>query len=153
MSPASADQLPEPEGAVLLTVTGDIKVTNVGDTAQFDLDMLRAMEPETFATSTIWTDGVQRYTGVPLRTLMDRLGVESGTIEARAINDYAIDIPLDDPTSSAPIIAFAVDDKRISRREKGPLWIVYPFDSSVEYRSEVVYARSIWQLDRIHVTP
>lgn len=152
-SHAADDPLTTPEGAVLLTVTGEITATNVGDSAQFDLEMLRAMDPETFATSTIWTDGVHRFTGVSLQALMDRLGVESGTIEARAINDYAIEIPLDDPTSEAPIIAFAVNGEPISRREKGPLWIVYPFDSSAEFRSEVLYARSIWQLDRIHVTP
>ncbi|RYH00603.1 oxidoreductase, partial [Salipiger sp. IMCC34102] len=36
-------------------------------------------------------------------------------------------------------------------RDKGPLWIVYPYDDTPEYRSEVIYSRSIWQLDRIEV--
>ncbi|MDP5360810.1 MAG: oxidoreductase, partial [Paracoccaceae bacterium] len=34
---------------------------------------------------------------------------------------------------------------------KGPLWVVYPYDMSADYRSEVIYYRSIWQLDRIEV--
>ncbi len=37
-------------------------------------------------------------------------------------------------------------------RRKGPLWIVYPYDSDEAYRSEAIYSRSIWQLDRIEVT-
>ena len=36
-------------------------------------------------------------------------------------------------------------------RNKGPLWVVYPYDENPEYRSEVIYSRSIWQLDRIEV--
>jgi hypothetical protein len=39
----------------------------------------------------------------------------------------------------------------MSLREKGPLWIIYPFDSSPEYQTELIYSRSIWQLNRIEV--
>ena len=42
---------------------------------------------------------------------------------------------------------------RMSVRDKGPLWIVYPFDSSEEYQAELIYSRSIWQLVRIEVLP
>jgi len=38
-------------------------------------------------------------------------------------------------------------------REKGPLWIIYPFDATNAYRTESHYARSIWQLERIDVRP
>ena len=36
-------------------------------------------------------------------------------------------------------------------RDKGPLWVIYPFDDDPRYRSETVYFRSIWQLNRIIV--
>ncbi len=149
----NTDHLPEPEGAVVLTVTGNIAVTNAGDSAQFDRDMLRALEVIDMPTTTIWTEGVQEFRGVRLAALMERLGVTGGNIEARAINDYAVEIPLDGDTSEAALIAFEIDGTPISRRQKGPLWIVYPFDSDARFRSELVYARSIWQLDRIHVQP
>lgn len=53
------EMLSTPTGDVILTVSGDIQQTNVGDTAQFDLDMLKAMDAETFVTTTIWTDGAR----------------------------------------------------------------------------------------------
>jgi hypothetical protein len=31
--------------------------------------------------------------------------------------------------------------------------VVYPYDMSTVYQSEVVYTRSVWQLDRIEVLP
>jgi len=36
-------------------------------------------------------------------------------------------------------------------REKGPLWVIYPYDSDAKFRTEVIYSRSIWQLDRLAI--
>jgi hypothetical protein len=44
-----------------------------------------------------------------------------------------------------------MDDRPMSVRDKGPLWVVYPFDDVPAYQSETIYSRSIWQLDRIEV--
>ncbi len=117
----------------------------------FDIEALRAIGSKEFETSTIWTKGVHRFEGVPLNALLAHLMVEGQAIEAAAINDYAIQIPMSDALSDGPIIAFAMDGEPMSRRAKGPLWIVYPFDSSSKYRTETVYARSIWQLNRLHI--
>ena len=143
--------LPAPEGEVVLTVTGDIAVTNEGDAAVFDVAMLEAMDPVTIETTTIWTDGVQTFTGVPLARLMEAVGAEGESLSATAINDYAVQIPSEDWVEDGPIVAYLANGEPMSVRTKGPLWIVYPYDDVAAYRSEVIYARSIWQLDRIAV--
>ena len=150
-SPASAETLPNPQGPILLTVSGALTATNAEGAAHFDLEMLRQMETAVIETSTLWTDGVRAFEGVPLTTLLAELGVTDRTVEARAINDYAIEIPLSDPSSQEAIIAYAMDGVPMSRREKGPLWVIYPYDASAEFRTEVIFSRSIWQLDRIVV--
>ena len=144
-----ADALDRPEGEVLLTVSGAIGVTNDGDTAVFDLAMLEALEQVTFTTTTIWTEGTQEFTGVSLRTLMDVLEIEGGTLKATAINDYAVDIPATDAIDGGPIIAYLRNGQTMSVRDKGPLWVVYPYDDNASYKTETIYARSIWQLDRM----
>lgn len=149
--PLWAETLAAPQGDVILTVSGPISATNIDGTAQFDLEMLEALDDTTFKTSTIWTDGINSFTGVSLDVLAERLGIEGETLRATAINDYGIEIPLDDAVNGGPIIAYRVNGDIMSVREKGPLWIVYPYDSNADYRTEVVYARSIWQLDRIEV--
>ncbi|SLN10191.1 Oxidoreductase molybdopterin binding domain protein [Roseivivax jejudonensis] len=149
--PAAAQALPEPEGEVILTVTGAIETTNEGDAAAFDLDMLEALGPVTIRTTTIWTEGEQTFTGVPLVTLMEAVGAEGDVLSATAINDYAVEIPRDDWVEGGPIIAYLNNGSPMSVRDKGPLWVVYPFDDNTEYQTEVVYSRSIWQLDRIVV--
>ena len=76
---------------------------------------------------------------------------EDGTITATAINDYAVEIPMSDAVEGGPIIAYHTNGEEMSRRDKGPLWVVYPYDSDIAYQTELVYSRSIWQLDRISV--
>lgn len=147
--PVLAQDLATPEGDVILTVSGLIDTTNAGDTAQFDLEMLEDLDKTTFETSTIWSEGTHTFQGVSLKVLADRLGIDGATLRATAINNYAVDIPLTDAVEGGPIVAYKMDDATMSVRDKGPLWIVYPYDSDAAYRSEVVYSRSIWQLDRI----
>ena len=145
--------LPMPSGPVVLTVTGQIATRNTDDAAVFDLAMLEAMGAETIRTSTIWTTGVQEFTGVPLHRLLERLGVTEGRLIARAINDYAAELPMTDAVPGGAMIAFHRNGSPMSVREKGPLWIVYPYDAQESYRSETHFARSVWQLEQIDVRP
>ena len=39
----------------------------------------------------------------------------------------------------------------MSVRDKGPLFIIYPFDESEDLRSERYYSRSAWQLKHLEV--
>ena len=147
--PLWAQEFAAPEGDVILTVTGRIAITNDGDGARFDLNMLETLEARTIETSTIWTEGTKQFQGVSLSTLVETLGIEGGSLRATAINDYTVEIPLSDAVEGGPMIAYRMDGQVMSVRNKGPLWIVYPYDSDADYRTEVAYSRSIWQLDRI----
>ncbi|SLN16708.1 Oxidoreductase molybdopterin binding domain protein [Pseudoruegeria aquimaris] len=149
---AWAGELPEPGGEVILTVSGAIGTTNAEGAARFDLAMLMEMEKQEFTTTTIWTDTADTYTGVALKTLLDELDAQGTTIKASAINDYTIEIPVDSLTDSYPIVAYHRNGEEMPVRNKGPLWVIYPYDSSKELQSEVIYSRSIWQLDRLEVT-
>jgi hypothetical protein len=139
------------QGEVLLSITGAVTETNADHAAEFDLAMLEGFEAVEIQTTTIWTEGVQTFVGVELDDLLDAIGAEGDTLRAIAANDYAVDIPVADAIDGGPIIAYRRNGEPMSLREKGPLWIVYPFDSSPEYQSELIYSRSIWQLNRIEV--
>lgn len=151
MLPLAAASQADPAGEVLLTVTGPMADQAEAEAVQFDLEMLQELGTVEFETSTIWTQGVQTFEGVPLSALVESLGMSGTTLRATAINDYAVDIPISDAVEDGPIIAYKLNGEEMSVRDKGPLWIVYPYDSKKEYQSEVVYSRSIWQLDRIEV--
>lgn len=149
----SVTALEPAEGPIMLTVTGAITQTNADHAATLDLALLAAMGSVVVETSTIWTDGVQTFEGVELATLLAALGAEGTVLRAIAHNDYAVDIPVSDAVAGGPVVAYLRNGAPMSMREKGPLWVIYPFDSSPAYQSELIYSRSIWQLDRIEVQP
>lgn len=150
--PARADTpLPAPQGPVVLRVFGDVSVTNSAGEAQFDLAMLQEMPDTMYETTTLWTNGLQQFRGVLLKELVDRLKIEAGTLEASALNEYLIEIPLEDAIEGGALIAYERNGKPMSVRSKGPLWMIYPYDRDEKFRSETYYARSIWQMDLIEV--
>jgi hypothetical protein len=149
-APAEETSLPMPQGDPVLVITGEVGRTNEGDQAVLDLPMLEAMPATEFSTTTLWTNGRVAFTGVELATLVQELEITGERLEAKALNDYRVNIPLEEAVEGGPMIAYKMNGDYMHRRDKGPLWIVYPYDRSVEYRTESVYSRSIWQLDRLH---
>lgn len=133
---------------VLLTVElgGDQDATK-----RYTLAQLRALGEVSFETETIWTTGPQQFTGVSLAVMLAQFGSAEGVLQARAINDYMVEIPVTDAIEGGPIIAYQRNGKTMPLRSKGPLWIVYPYDSNPAYKTEAIYSRSIWQLDSISI--
>ena len=113
---------------------------------------IQALPAAEFSTNTIWTDGVQHFRGVWLGDLMVHLGVAQGTVYFSALNEYLIEIDLSEMVPGGPMLAYEWNGHPMSPRDKGPLWIVFPYDSDQKYQTESVYAQSIWQLDRIEVS-
>jgi hypothetical protein len=145
------EPLPTPKGRVILTVIGNQIVSNHEGRALFDLEMLQALPVTQYETHTIWTEGVQSFQGVRLKDLFDRLDAKGAVIRVTALNDYSIDIPLNEASFQDAMIAYQRNGAPMPVRKKGPLWIVFPFDSDQRYRSEVYFSRSVWQLHKIEI--
>ena len=151
LTSVQAKEVATPTGEVVLTISGNIAPTGPDETVQFDMEMLQALPSRSFETSTIWTEGETSFVGVPLSVLLEQVAAEGATIRATAINDYAVEIPMVSISAQDPIVAYEMDGAAMPRRQKGPLWIVYPYDSDTKYQTEVIYSRSIWQLDRLEI--
>ncbi len=150
-SACTAETLPLPKGEPVLVVSGNISNTNVSGTAQFDLSMLEAIGMVTMSTKTPWYDGTVTFEGVPMEKLMKVVGAKGKNVRAIALNDYAINIPVDDFVKFGTMLAIKRDGQYMPVRDKGPLFIVYPFDSNRELRTQTYYGRSAWQLSKLVV--
>lgn len=148
---ALADGLPEPTGRTVLTVSGQLGQTNKGKDAVFDMGMLEALPQHSFTTRTPWYDRPVKFTGPLLSDLLAAVKAKGTTIHATAINDYTIRIPVADAKAHGVIVARLLDDQPMAVRDKGPLFVVYPFDSKAELRTSTYYERSIWQLKRMGI--
>ncbi|MGI3171487.1 molybdopterin-dependent oxidoreductase [Pseudooceanicola sp. C21-150M6] len=114
---------------------------------------LRGLPAESFSTTTIWTEGTQHFTGVSVAWLLDYLDIDEGRLQLTAANAYQITIPVEELMTSKAILAYDRNGRPMTLRDKGPLWLVYPYDSGPEYQNEKIYANSIWQLEDINVVP
>lgn len=142
-------ELAKPAGDVVLSLDGDITVTNSGAQADFDMAMLRAMPVTTVKTTTPWTDGETSFEGVLLKDLFSAVGASGKSAKASALNDYIANLDVETLLTSGAIIAYRINGTDISVRDKGPLWIMFPFDEKPQLRAETIYSQSVWQLRKI----
>lgn len=133
----------------ILTVSGQITVQ--GGNARFDRDMLESLGTEGFQTQTPWYDKPVRFDGVRMSRLMQAVGATGSTVTAIALNDYSTDIPIADFERFGVILALKRDGAYMPVRDKGPLFIVYPYDRSPELNSQLYYSRSAWQVAKLIV--
>lgn len=146
-----AEPFPAPTEEVILTIDGKLGPDTPAGGIALDLSGLKALPATSFTTRTIWTDGAKTFTGVSLRRLLEMAGASGNTVWAEALNGYQVEMNIPELHPEFPIIAYQIDGVEFSRRDKGPLWIVYPYDLDERYRSEVSFATSVWQLQKMTV--
>ncbi|MBP0438296.1 molybdopterin-dependent oxidoreductase [Tianweitania sediminis] len=151
MVPAISGTLDAPKGVPILTISGAITNINAGEAAVFDRGMLEALGFESISTKTPWFDGVARFDGVRMDKLMEVVGARGKSVTAVALNDYVTTIPIDDFARFGVILALMRDGEYMSVRNKGPLFIVYPYDSDTELQSQIYFGRSAWQVAKLTV--
>lgn len=150
---ADSSALPPPQAEPILTVTGAIARTNVGQSAVFDAAMFAALPRQRITTGTPWYDQPRAFEGPLLRDLLAAIGASGRTLRVEALNDYAAIIPFGDAVTYDVIVADRIDGKLIPVRERGPLFIIYPFDQVPTLKSEQYYQRAVWQVKSIKVEP
>lgn len=147
----AADPLPVPAERPILTITGKISNTNKEGAAQFDRAMLEKLGMVRVETSTPWYQGAVVFEGVRLDALMETVGATGERVVAIALNDYTTEIPIQDFKKYGTILALKRGGEYMPVRDKGPLFIIYPFDSNPELKSQTYYGRSAWQVAQLVV--
>jgi hypothetical protein len=150
-SSVTGTSLQEPRDSPILTISGKIRVTNKGQVALFDRAMLESLGLETIETTTPWFKGLVKFEGVPLSRLLETVGAAGDKIVATAINDYSVTIPIEDFGKYGVILALKRNGEYMTVSNKGPSFIVYPYDRYPELHSQKFYARSAWQVTRLMV--
>ncbi|KRE07145.1 hypothetical protein ASE63_23145 [Bosea sp. Root381] len=149
--PASAAEFARPAGPILLSLTGKIGAMNSDKAALFDEGMLSSLPRHQIVTSSPWTEGIKRFEGFRLKDLLDKVSPAGSILRAEGINGYRIDIPISDAEEFGVLIASRMDGKPLLRRDKGPLWIVYPRDAVAALQIDRYDSRWVWQLDKIEI--
>lgn len=118
-----------------------------GAEASFTEAELLAMHQVTIRTRTEFTNGVVEFVGPLARDAIAEVPMGAATtIHLVAANDYAFDIPLSDIRKYDVILAMWANGERLSIRDKGPIWLMYPLDDHTELQDPQYNNRLVWQL-------
>ena len=136
---------------VILSVTGAISGHGGSGRIDFDLKDLEQLGLTKLTTWTPWTEGEVEFEGVWARRLMEAVGAQGTEVEARALNDYVEVIPIDDFHRYDVLLAVRMNGQLMRTRDKGPIWIVYPWSGNPELDDFLTREKSVWQLNALHV--
>jgi hypothetical protein len=103
------------------------------------------------STRTPWYAQARQFTGPLLRDVLRAAGAHGTVLQARALNDYRVEIPFQDAQRFDVIVARLLDGAPMPVRDRGPLFVIYPFDAQTELRNAIYFSRSAWQLRALEV--
>ena len=86
-----------------------------------------------------------------MRDLLEFVGADGKTVTANALNDYTIDIPMEDFVRYDVLVATHMDGERLQPSDKGPFWIVYPRDEYSDLQDIRYDYRWVWQLIQLKI--
>ncbi|AUG54518.1 molybdopterin-dependent oxidoreductase [Thalassospira marina] len=124
-----------------------------GAQSVFSYDELAKMPVTDVKTTTPWTEGKHVFTGVSFADLFKSTGISSGTVRVSALNDYSVTVPVDRLVETGAILAYQFDGKAMSVRDKGPYWVIFPFDSDPSFQTDQYWSYAVWQVKSVNAQP
>jgi hypothetical protein len=123
-----------------------------GEPVELSLEEIEALPQTAFVAQNEFVDAPTVFRGPLVRDVLALGGLhDAKLVRFTALNDYSVDIPASDFAAFDAIFAVEANGRRLSRRDKGPLWLVYPMDSHPELQQHEYTARLIWQVVRAEV--
>lgn len=120
---------------------------------RFSEEEFMSLPQSSITTSTTWTTR-SRFDGPLLANVLKHIGASGSRLDVQALDDYSASIPMSDLQAFSPILAHSRDGKRMTARDHGPLFVMYPRD---KYPSKLntppAQAKFIWQVRRIWSQP
>lgn len=112
---------------------------------------LASLAQVSIKTTTPWETGKTQFEGPLLKDVLDAVNASTSNLTLVALNDYKVQIPEEYIQDKWPIIARLKNGKPMSIRDKGPYWLIFPFDKYKKLQNQLIYSYSIWQLSKIIV--
>ncbi|WP_156421157.1 oxidoreductase [Aureimonas sp. AU20] len=120
---------------------------------EYDAAALDALPQTRFATTTPWHDTPVEFAGVSARDLFQAVGAHGENLQLIALNDYVVEAKVSDIIAGDGLFATRQNGVPMPVSDKGPIFLVFPFDQRPETQHQAYYSRAVWQLAEIVVTP
>ena len=145
------DSIPAPTGEVILTLMGDLEVTNSGDTLRLDMPTLEGFGLVKYTVNDPWLEATNSYTGVLMSDLSKVLGASgaSTSIRITALDDYSVDIRLVDVEKWPILLATRINGEYMDIENSGPTRVIYPHDTFPDIDKVETKTQWIWNIKSV----
>jgi hypothetical protein len=117
---------------------------------ELTLEDLALLPRHELLTGHEFTDAPVTYAGPLAREVLGIAGLDrEAIVRFTAANDYAVEIPTSDFQDYDAVLALEADGRPLSRRDKGPIWLMYPISDHPELAGPTHSSRLVWQVVRI----
>jgi len=139
-----------PQQEVILTVRGEIGMANDGESIMMDRPTIEDVGLVEYSVQDPFSGYQILYRGVLMRDLFALWQVAENvqTVRLTALNDYQIDIPIEDFHNYPILFAMQADGVYMEPDYQGPAMLVYPVDN-YEFDEIAIKRRWIWQIKMI----
>ncbi len=144
--------IPQPKEETILTVSGKVGTTNVDSAIAMDLPTIESVGLVEYHVQDPFVNHDVLYRGVLMRDLLKLWQVDNTakTVRLVALNDYQIDIPIEDFSTYPVLFALQADGVYMEPDYQGPAMLVYPVDH-YDLDPITIKRRWIWQIKRIEL--
>ncbi len=149
---AAASRSSAASGTSFLRVGGEIGEGPQPGEVVFDEAAFAALPQTRFRTATPWHDKAIEFSGVSARDLFEAVGRRGENAQLIALNDYMVEASIDEIVAADGLFATHQDGVAMPISDKGPIFLLFPFDDRPELKHQAYYSRAVWQLSEIVVT-
>ena len=144
--------IPLPEGEPVLTVSGKIGTTNADGAIVMDRPTIESVGLVEYHVQDPFANHDILYRGVLMRDLLKlwQTDDDAKTVRLIALNDYQIDIPIEDFSTYPVLFALQADGVYMEADYQGPAMLVYPIDN-YDFDPIAIKRRWIWQIKKIEL--
>lgn len=144
-------EIPSPKSAPILTVSGRIEVTNRATPLRMDLPTIESVGLVEYTVLDPFEKVERTFTGVLMKDLLALWQVppDATVVNVEALNDYAIDIPIELLQTYPVIFALMQDGEYMTPDYRGPAMLVFPYNHYEFDLSADSYW--VWQIETITV--
>lgn len=147
------DPIPAPAGEVVLTLSGDISVTNSGESLVMDMETIEKLGLVEYTVDDPWAETKVTYTGVLLSDLKKYSGMSNAatSIAMTALDDFTVDISVADIDRWPIMLATRTNGEYMDIENAGPTRIIFPYHTGT-FDLETYNKFWIWNLKSMDVS-
>ncbi len=115
-------------------------------------ERILALPTHSLVTASVWTKEPSQFSGPSLADVLALAAWDrESDVTLVALDDYTITLDAATILTHQPIMATHRDGARLSRRDRGPYWLIFNYDEIDELRNDRGFALSIWQIKTIRL--